>query len=68
MSEEWPYDEWNWSQLREEISRLSAENERLSASLETARKALLACDLSLGTVMDGSGLARLRALVAKALL
>lgn len=29
MSEQWPYDEWNWSQLREEVDRLVAENQLL---------------------------------------
>lgn len=31
MIEQWPYDEWNWSQLREEVTRLASENERMQA-------------------------------------
>jgi hypothetical protein len=31
--EHWPYDEWNWSQLREEVARLATENDLLRAAL-----------------------------------
>jgi len=41
MIEEWPYDEWNWSQLREEVTRLVSDTERLIKERDvTARLAL----------------------------
>lgn len=32
MDEQWPYDEWNWSQLREEVTRLTQAYEQTSAA------------------------------------
>ncbi|MGN6561738.1 MAG: hypothetical protein ACTHMU_03680 [Thermomicrobiales bacterium] len=46
--EEWPYDEWNWSQLREEVSRLAKiehEHEALVARLAEHRGRALAARL-----------------------
>jgi hypothetical protein len=54
-------------QMTRAMEQVAAERDAARASCAQMREALLACDRSLGTIMDGSSLARLRAQVTAAL-